>query len=144
LAVLETYHPYQEILPLLNSAQGDTIEAFVKNAAESMIVALEKRPYFLNLMLIEIVEFNSRHIPQIFNLFFPQVMSVVQRFAEKEDNLRQVPLPIIVRTFIGTFLSYFLIESLLREEIPDELHDDPFNHAVDIFLHGIVSGKESF
>lgn len=143
LSVLETYHPYHEILPLLNNAQGETIEAFVKNAAESMIVALEKRPNFLNLMLIEIVEFKSRHIPQIFNLFFPQVMNVVQRFAEKQDNLRHVPMPIIVRTFIGTFLSYFLIESLLGEEIPDELQDDPFNHAVDIFLHGIVSRKES-
>jgi AcrR family transcriptional regulator len=143
LAVLEAYHPYHEILPLLKNAQGETVESFVQNAAESMIVALEKRPFFLNLMLIEIVEFKSKHIPHMFNLFFPQVISVVQRFAEQQDNLRQVPLPIIVRTFIGLFLSYYLIESLLKEELPEELQDDPMKHAVDIFLHGILSEEGS-
>jgi AcrR family transcriptional regulator len=136
-AVLEAYHPYHEMLPVLQNAQGETIEAFVQDAAESMIAALDRRPYFLNLMLIELVEFKSQHIPQMLNIFFPQVMGIVQRFAEKQENLRSIPLPIIVRTFIGLFFSYYLIESFMGVDFPTELKEDALDHAVDIFLHGI-------
>jgi AcrR family transcriptional regulator len=136
-AVLEAYHPYHEMLPVLQNAQGETIEAFVQDAAEGMVAALDRRPYFLNLMLIELVEFKSQHIPQMLNIFFPQVMGIVQRFAEKQENLRSIPLPIIVRTFIGLFFSYYLIESFMGVDFPTELKEDALDHAVDIFLHGI-------
>lgn len=136
-AVLEAYHPYHEMLPVLQNAQGETVEAFVQDAAEGMVAALGKRPYFLNLMLIELVEFKSQHIPQMLNIFFPQVMGIVQRFAEKQENLRSIPLPIIVRTFIGLFFSYYLIESFMGVDFPPELKENALDHAVDIFLHGI-------
>jgi AcrR family transcriptional regulator len=136
-AVMETYHPYHEMLPVLQNAQGETVEAFVKDAVEGMVEALDRRPYFLNLMLIELVEFKSRHIPQMVNIFFPQVMDIVQRFAERQENLRPIPLPIIVRTFVGLFFSYYLIENVMGENFPPELQEDALDHAVDIFLHGI-------
>jgi AcrR family transcriptional regulator len=138
LAVLVTYHPYHEILPVLQNAQGETIEEFVHDAAEGMISALQKHPQFLNLFLIEIVEFNSRHLHQMFEIYFPQVMDVVGRFAEKQKALKSIPLPIIVRTFISLFFSHYIIESILGEEFPDEIKQNAFEYAIDIFLHGIV------
>lgn len=137
-AVLETYHPYHEMLPLLQNAQGETVEAFVQNAAEGMVAALDRRPYFLNLMLIELVEFKSRHIPQMLDIFFPQIMGIVQRFAERQENLRSIPLPIIVRTFVGLFFSYYLIESIMGADFPLELKEGALEHAIDIFLRGIL------
>jgi hypothetical protein len=125
------------MLSVLQNAQGETVEAFVRDAAEGMVAALDRRPYFLNLMLIELVEFKSRHIPQMVNIFFPQVMDIVQRFAERQENLRPIPLPIIIRTFIGLFFSYYLIENVMGENFPPELQEDALKHAVDIFLHGI-------
>jgi AcrR family transcriptional regulator len=136
-AALEAHHPYHEMLPVLQKAQGETVEAFVRNAAEGLVAALDRQPYFLNLMLIELVEFKSKHTPQMLNIFFPQVMGIVQRFAEKQENLRPIPLPIIVRTFIGLFFSYYLIESVMGAGFPPELKEDALDHAVDIFLHGI-------
>ncbi len=137
--VLEAHHPYHEMLPVLEQAQGETIEAFVQDAVEGMIAAWENQPFFFNLMLIELLEFQSRHIPKILERFYPQVMSIVGRFAEKQENLRPLPLPIIVRTFFSLFLAHFLIENAMTEDFPLELQEDALQGAVDIFFHGILS-----
>ena len=138
-AVLEAYHPYHDILPALETARGETVEAFVRDAATSLITALDKRPDFLNLMFIEIVEFKNRHIPELFKTFFPQVMELVQRFAEKQGNLRPIPLPMIIRVFIGLFFSYYMTGLILGEHYPPAMQENALECFVDIYLHGILS-----
>jgi hypothetical protein len=127
------------MLPVLENAQGETVEAFVQDAAEGMVAAWENRPFFFNLMLIELLEFQSQHIPLILERFYPPVMSIVSRFAEKQANLRPIPLPIIVRTFFSIFLAHYLIENVMTEDFPLELQEDALQGAVDIFLRGILS-----
>jgi AcrR family transcriptional regulator len=136
--VLETYHPYHEIVPIVKNAQGVTVEAFVRNAAEGIVTVLDRRPDFLNLLLIEIVEFKSKHLPRLIERFFPEVMSIVGEFAEMK-NLRSIPLAIIVRTFLGNFYAYYLIEKFIGEAFPEEVREHALDHSIDIFLHGIVS-----
>lgn len=138
-AVIETYHPYHEILPIIMNAQGESVEDFVRSAAEGLVRALDRRPNFLNLMLIEIVEFDSKHIPVLFSRFFPEVLRLVRRFAEKQENLRDIPLPMVVRTFLGVFFSYYLLEKFMGEYLPIEMRENALGHAMDIFLHGVLS-----
>lgn len=141
ITVLETYHPYHEILPILENAQGESIEAFVNNAALGMVAALDKRPDFLNLMFIEIVEFGSQHIPRIFKQYFPHVMGIVQRLAENQDNLRPIPVPVIIRVFIGLFFSYYMTKFIMVEQLPADLQGEALQHSMDIFLHGVLYGR---
>jgi len=140
VTVLEAYHPYHEMLPILENAQGESIEAFVNNAALGMITALDKHPNFLNLMFVEIVEFGSRHIPRLFKQYFPHVVGIVQRFSENQINLRPIPLPVIIRVFIGLFFSYYMTENIMAEQLPANLQEGALQHSVDIFLHGILYG----
>jgi AcrR family transcriptional regulator len=137
--VMERFHPYHEIVPIVRAATGATVEEFVKHVAEGMISVLDQRPDFLNLMLIEIVEFKSRHLPDLMSHFIPQVLSIVQEFAEMKDNIRPIPIPIIVRVFLANFYAYFLIEKFLGEGFPFEMRADALDYTVDIFLHGIVT-----
>lgn len=139
LKVMEKFHPYHEIVPIVRAATGDTVEEFVKHVAESMISVLDRRPDFLNLMLIEIVEFKSQHFPDLMSHFIPQVLSIVQNFAAMKDNIRPIPIPIIVRVFLANFYAYFLMERFLGEGFPVEMRADALNYTVDIFLHGIVT-----
>lgn len=138
LTVLETFHPYHEIVPIVKRAQGATLEDFVRSAAESVIEVLDRRPDFLNLMLIEIVEFKSKHMPQLVDKFFPEIMSIVEEFASKKKNLRQIPLPIIVRTFLGNFYAHYLVERFIGEAFPAEIRENALGYSIDIFLHGIM------
>lgn len=142
VAVVGERHPFLQIVPLLNLAEGETIEAFARNAAHTLIEELGHHPEFLNLLLIEIVEFKGRHIPLIFEKLFPMIGSLAQRMSGMEGKVREIPQFVLVRAFLGMFFSYFITETLLNRTTLIGTQTDALDYFVDIFLHGILSGKE--
>jgi AcrR family transcriptional regulator len=138
-AVLEAYHPVHEIVPAIEASEGATIEEFVRNAAKSMMTALERQPGFLNLIFIEIVEFNSQHLPDLVGVTFPKVMSIVSPFAESQDRLKDIPLQSIVRSFIGLMFMQVLTEKLVGSQFVDLPPEEEFELTLQIFLHGILA-----
>jgi len=134
------YHPYHQVLPLLLDVQGETVEDRVGYAADQMVKAIQERPDFLNLMFIEVVEFKSVHAGELFSTIIPQSVHVVQRVVEGEqERLRPIPVPMLIRSFLGLFFSYFLTEILLASNAPEEFREDAMRYMVDIYLHGILA-----
>ena len=142
LAVFIEHHPYRDVLPAMNAAQGETIEAFVRDAAAQMLDALGESQDFLNLTFIELVEFKGRHIPQLFESIFPQILEFAQRMVAGQGELRSIPLAILVRAFIGLFFSYYMTELLIGRQLPDEMQQNALDHFVDIYLHGILNNSK--
>jgi AcrR family transcriptional regulator len=138
LAVLLDHHPYVDVLPAILAARGETVEERLRDAAKRMVAAMGGRPDFLNLMFIELVEFNGAHLTELFQRIFPQMMGFAQRFLLDPENLRPIPLPILLRAFIGLFFSYVMTELILGNYMPDEMKAQSLDHFVDIFLYGIV------
>jgi len=139
-SVLEAYHPVHEIVPVIQASEGATIEEYVRNAAKSMMTTLERQPGFLNLIFIEIVEFNSQHLPDLVGLAFPKVMSIVAPFAESQNKLKDIPLQSIVRTFIGLMFMQVLTEKLVGSQFREIPPEEAFEQTLQIFLHGILAG----
>jgi AcrR family transcriptional regulator len=138
-AVFLQFNPYQTIIPSLLNAQGETIEELVSDSARRLLAALEKHPDFLNLMFIEIVEFNNAHVSELFNLIFPNAVQIVQRMSAIEpQRIRPIPPLILLRTFLGLFFSYFISEVILAQSAPQEFSINAMDHLTDIFLHGIL------
>ena len=138
-AVFLEYHPYHQVLPLLLNVQGDSVEQRVRSAAQQMVEALENRPDFLNLMFIELVEFRSVHTSQVFEVVLPKGVQVVRNVVgDQPDRLRDVPVPMLIRSFLGLFFSYFLTELIFASSAPDEFLQDSMDHLVDIYLHGVL------
>jgi AcrR family transcriptional regulator len=144
MAVLFGRHPFFDILPALNTAEGQDIESFVRDAATKVVEVVKGRPDFLNLMFIELVEFNAQHMPDLFETFFPQALTFVQRFFDGHQELRSIPIPILLRAFLGLFFSYVITEILMGDRMPVDMGQTSLDHFVDIFLHGIlVEGNRS-
>jgi AcrR family transcriptional regulator len=141
-AILEERHPFFQIVPLLNSAEGETIEAFARNAAHTLIAELGHHPEFLNLLLIEIVEFKGKHVPLVFEKMLPMILQLVQRLSNLQGNMREIPQLVLARAFLGMFFSYFITETLLNRTAFAEMQTNALDHFVDIFLHGILIGEE--
>jgi AcrR family transcriptional regulator len=139
VAILAERHPFLVVLPAMQAAQGDTVEALVRDAAGRMIAELSQNQEFLNLMLIELVEFEAKHIPMMFETLFPPLMEFAQRFQEVRGPLRDIPLPIILRSFIGLFFSYFITDLLVGYMLPAEMKAHAFDYFVDIYLRGILA-----
>jgi AcrR family transcriptional regulator len=139
LAVLLEHHPIVDVIPAMKAAEGETIEAFVRDAAARMVAEMGDRKDFLNLVFIELVEFKGQHIPDLFQIFYPQIMAFAQRFLQGQGNLRPIPLPTLVRAFIGLFFSYVMTEMIMGAQMPAGMQERAFDHFVDIYLHGILT-----
>lgn len=140
--VLIAHHPYLDVFPALQAAQGESVEEFVRDAANRLISNLDQRLDFLKLLFIELVEFNGLHLPQIFELFYPAVIEFAGRFTQDQPDLRDIPDPVLVRAFIGMFFSYFMTEILFGQFLPTELSENALDYFIDIYLNGIlIPGK---
>ncbi len=138
-AVFSAYHPYREILPALSEAPGEAVEDLVRGAVQRMVVALERRPGFLNLVFIEIVEFEGKHFSQIFDEFFPMLEPTIQRFTQNESDLRAIAIPVLIRAFVGLFFAYAITDRIMSERFPPEFRENALEGLIDIFLHGILT-----
>ena len=137
-AVLIAKHPYREVIPLLQNAQGDTIAEFMDHAADSLIKELGERTDLLNLMFIEMVEFNAIHLIDIFNAIQPELVKLAMVFNQKKGKLRPLSAPIIARSFVGLFISYYITGQILPKPVLRSMGNDSLKTFVDIYLHGIL------
>jgi len=135
-------HPYWQILPILLSTPADDPESFVRSAAQTMVDELGKRPDFIKLMLIEIVEFNGRNMPRIMESVLPEVLPFIQHFGQNKRLLRDIPPFIFFRVFLGLFFSYYITELLIGDTPAVQAQNHALDHFVEIFLHGVLADKE--
>jgi len=142
IAIIEERHPIFRIIPLLSWAEGETADVFARNAAHVLIEELGHHPEFLNILLIEIVEFKGSHVPIIFEKMFPMIQQLTQRLSSFEGNMREIPEYVLVRSFLGMIFSYFITELLLSNTLFVDTQENALDHFVDIFLHGILVDKE--
>jgi AcrR family transcriptional regulator len=141
-ALIMRDHPYKQVVPLILATKGETAEALLHSAAQAIVSELGRRPDFLKLMFIEVVEFNGKHINLLITEVAPQLLPVFERVAKVRKNLRHSHPAILLRSFLGLFFSYYITDILLRGTIIEKIMPrDSFEQFVDIYLHGVI--KES-
>jgi len=133
-------HPYLQILPLLQSAPGETTEEFVRNAARLVQQEMGLRPGFIKLMFIEIVEFEGRHFPKVLEAIFPLAFPLVQRLIAPGTGARQdIPAPRLIRAFMGNIMAFYLTDFLVSDAaVPPGINEMTLEDFMEIFLHGIL------
>ncbi len=137
-AIVIERHPIIQIIPIIQAADGDTVEEFVRNAAQALVDQLKRHPEFVNLMLTEMVEFKGEHMALVFEKMLPTVLQVSERLSHLEGDLRPMPTPVMLRAFAGMFLFYFMTEKLIGPGMPPSMRTDALDHFVEILLHGIL------
>ena len=136
-------HPYLKLLPIIQNVPGNSIEEFIRNSACALQDELGDDPAFIKLMFIEVVEFKGKHFQKLYDTLFPQVLPVLQRFTTSESGMRDIPLPQLVRAFVGSIMSFYLTQYLMTSpELPSELREMRLEDYMDIFLYGILKVKE--
>jgi AcrR family transcriptional regulator len=138
-AIVLDKHPYKKVLPAIIAAEGDTVEKFLHNAAQIVMKELKSQPYYIKLMLIEIVEFNGKHGSMLMKEIVPKALPIFEKIVKSRKNLRVTHPALLLRSFIGMIMSYMLTEIIISNSILQKLM--PKNTAdayVDIYLHGIL------
>lgn len=138
-AIIVDKHPYKKILPLILEAEGESMEDFLSHAARIVIKELTSQPYYIKLMLIEIIEFNGAHGAVLIKEIAPKLLPVFERIIKTKKGLRVTHPAILMRSFIGMILSYMLTDMMISNSMLSKLMPkNPMDAYVDIYLHGII------
>ncbi|MBM3152238.1 MAG: TetR/AcrR family transcriptional regulator, partial [Chloroflexi bacterium] len=130
-------HPYRQVLPILLKTPAGDPESFVRQAAQAMVDELGRRPDFIKLMLIELVEFKGRNMPNVLESVLPEILPLIRRFGQQQGLLRDIPPFIFFRAFIGLFFSYYITEMLVGDTPAAQTQANALDHFIEIFLHGV-------
>ncbi len=131
-------HPYKQILPVLVNTPADDVESFVRTAATTMVAELGKRPDFIKLMFIEMVEFNGRNMPHMLDQVLPQVLPLINKFNKNKKVLRKMPPVTFFRVFLGLFFSYYITELMLVNTPMRWVQGNALEDFIEVFLHGVM------
>ena len=138
-AIIIDQHPYKKILPLILAVEGETGEEFFGNAFQIVIDELGRQPEFINLMFIELIEFKGRHGTTMLREIGPKVLPVFERVVKTRKDLRVTNPAVLMRSFFGMVISYFVTEMILSNSVINKLMPKNATAAyVEIFLHGIL------
>lgn len=138
-AIILDKHPYKKVLPAIAEAQGESVDEFIHNAATMVINELKSQPYFIKLMLIEIVEFNGKHGASLIKEIAPKALPIFEKMIKARKNLRVTHPALLFRSFIGLIVSYMLTEIIISNSILYKLMPkNAMETYVDIYLHGIL------
>jgi AcrR family transcriptional regulator len=139
-AVLDAHHPYRVLLPALTEATGENLEEMLMGAARRVEAAIRgSEEKLLPLVLIELVEFRGQHLSALADRLYPTLAAFVQRFVEHTGQMREVPLPVVMRTLMSLTIGYFMSELIIRNAAVFRSEGyDWFGGVMDVFLHGVL------
>lgn len=141
-AIVLDNSPYKQIVPLIVAMEAETAEELFHNAAQIIVSELGKRPDFLKLMFIEVVEFNGKHINLLITEVAPRLLPVFEKVIKVRKSLRHSHPAILLRSFLGLLFSYYITGIILQGTVVAKIMPrDSFEQIVDIYLHGVI--KES-
>jgi AcrR family transcriptional regulator len=132
-------HPYHEILPVFLEAQGETFEAVIRDAVSRILKELGKRDDLYNLMFIELVEFDGRHIPAVAQELLPMMPKLGAKLYGMNARLRAVSPVSFARALGGLILVFHLSERLMPPVVRKVVSHNGLDEMVDIFLYGIMA-----
>ncbi|MBK6432495.1 MAG: TetR/AcrR family transcriptional regulator [Anaerolineae bacterium] len=144
-AVVRTYHPFVTMIPQLNaSSTGQTAEEILRATAQRLMAEIDRQPGLINLMFIELVEFNGQHIPELVELLLPSVFGFLERLQAAPGRLRPFSPPAIFRIFLGSIFAHYLTASLLSRSTLNQATPatgglGTLDDVMDMFFHGIMA-----
>ena len=142
--ILLQKHPYRRVLAILEATPAANVEEFAHRAAQAVIAELGSRPEFLNLAFIELSEFRGRHVPQVFQAIFPQMLPLAGRLQSLPGGaLRDLPPQAVILSFAGVFFAYYLADALTASQDMRIADRVTLEQCLTIFLHGILKSEHS-
>ncbi len=142
-SIIINKHPYKKLMPAILEAEGETVDLFLKNALRIVLDEIGREPMYIKLMFIEVVEFNGRHGASLLREIAPKILPVFERLAASRKNLRITNPALLMRSFFGLIISYFITDMIMAHSVLKPLMPaNPAEAYADIYLHGILKPSE--
>jgi AcrR family transcriptional regulator len=143
-ALIDDFNPYEELIAALEHAHGETAQAFITSALRLVLPLLVKHFDYLELVQIDMREFQGRNMERLAQaLIFPRVLVVIQRVLTL-PGIKPVEPVVIMRMMAGIVLSYALTEKAAPRIIIDQLSSDAWiERYIDFVLSGLTTAPRT-
>ena len=138
-AVIVTYHPFVTVVPKLEQLENNSTELLLRKAARLFVFEMAQQSGLFNLMFIELIELNGRHMPELVDIVLPYVLRFQQRVAASHQGSIRAQTPLaFFRSFVGTIVAYYVMNELLADTTVMQLDSLSIDDMMDIYLHGLI------
>ncbi len=135
-AVFIDRHPMFRILEVLNSIKGESAEDLLINAVNRLNREFRNEPALLNLFFVELVEMDGRHVPRAIKTNFPTDSNFIKQIYEKKSEIRDIPIPVLIRSLIGTIFANIIFNWFIGESSSKRWGST--TELTDVLLRGIL------
>ena len=133
-AILELYHPWIFIPEAVSKANGETLESLVHDAYNRLQAIWNENPGLTKIHLIELLEFQGKHLPKLFRDLFDKLAKIFDQKAEDHPFLNSVPKARGLRRLIGLFFTAQVANEFKVIGIEQDFDDFSFDYFSDIYL----------
>jgi AcrR family transcriptional regulator len=143
-AVIIAYHPFLTVVPKLEHLEDKSPADLLRNAARLFVQEMEQQSGLFNLMFIELIELDGRHMPELVSAVFPSMLRFQQRVtAGHQESIRAQTPVTFFRSFIGTVVAYYVMNELLAGTAVMQMDPISIDNLMDIYLHGLIIENDS-
>jgi AcrR family transcriptional regulator len=133
--------PDRALAGALAQAQGRGAEELVRDALRKMDGAMTDQYDNLRLVLIEMLEFQGRHVRGMAAEILPEALNFATRLQQSGRRVRGLDPLMIVRALSGLFMSYALTVAFFGNVPALGSKTDDLAVLGDIFLYGVLEGR---
>jgi AcrR family transcriptional regulator len=143
-SVLEEFHPWLYIPESVKLAEGESVEEFVRDAAGRLVKFWDDHSEMLKLHLIEMIEFNGSHLPNLFGNKFEKMTDVLKEIVNSRPHLEGFTVANLSRALLGLFFVYLMDSRFMAPNADLAFEQDDFNYLTDAYLFGVLNKDELF
>lgn len=138
IALLESRSPYGEIFEAISTVEGDRAEVVLTKIFHQMTEFMDKNISFLQLVLIDYLEFNASHIQKLVGELQENLLHVYSRFEHVNDLRHDVPPIVLLRTVAIQIFGYMMTRLLMPPALLESLTEEKWkSFVVDVLLRGL-------
>lgn len=137
-AVLRNQRPFGQALDAIADAEGQSAEALLRDAGKRLTATFDSNPGLLNLLFIDMVEFDGKHLLELYD---DDYVSRVEMFARRVESADGAIRPLSAESLFHSLLNMVCFAYIVRRRLASAglgsrtaLSDDDF---IDIYLHGV-------
>jgi AcrR family transcriptional regulator len=140
IALLRARLPSRALALAVQEAQGDSPAALLGDGLRRMRQAMVDRLENLRLIMVEILEFEGRHLPLVLPEIVAPAFSFIDRVRSSDPRLTDWPAPFLMRLIGGSFIIFAASEPYLAQA--GALAPDPadYERLASILAAGLLGG----
>lgn len=136
-ALVEEDNPYDDLLGIIESAQGTTAPDYIRHALRRIFEVMPRHHEFIQLVQIDMREFGGSHMQHVLrDMVFPRVMNIFYQLRSL-PGLKPIDVIVLMR-LMGSLVIGFIV----TENLAPGLGIDVMPRAVwaDMFIDALLGG----